>query len=96
MDKNIKDYLDLKKEIVAIITSGYESRERLILLSEIKNENNEKKVQSLIEISTQINQNSRNILNELSEVEDIDQIKDLKEKLLSLTECYRQLIEEIF
>ena len=35
MDKNIKDYLDLKKEIVAIITSGYESRERLILLSEI-------------------------------------------------------------
>ena len=61
-----------------------------------ENENNEKKVQSLIEISTQINQNSRNILNELSEVEDIDQIKDLKEKLLNLTECYRQLIEEIF
>ena len=96
MDKNIKDYLDLKKELVTIITSGYESRERLILLSEIKNENNEKKVQSLIEISTQINKNSRNILNELSEVEDIDQIKDLKEKLLNLTECYRQLIEEIF
>ena len=43
MNKNSKDYSDLKKEIVMNIITSYESRERLVLLSEIKNEENEKK-----------------------------------------------------
>ena len=56
---------------------------------------NIKKMKELIKINDFFNI-PEDILNELSEVEDIDQIKDLKEKLLNLTECYKQLIEEIF
>ena len=96
MDNNTKKYRDLKKEIVMSVIAGYESRERLILLSEIKNEKNEGKIQKLIELSSKLNQNSRSIQNRLDEVEDIEKLENLKEELLKLTQYYSLLIQEIF
>jgi hypothetical protein len=96
MEKNSKDYSDLKKEIVMNIITSYESRERLVLLSEIKNEENEEKVERLLDLSSKINQNSRNVLNLLNEADDIDNVPNLKEELLDLTQYYKLLIQEIF